>query len=62
MRYQLPAGQTGINIGGEQFNADKDGIITCPDNGDYVLLLRGAGCHPVEEKPATPAKATSPAK
>lgn len=47
MRYQAPAGQTGINIGGEQFDADDRGVITVPDEGDYSALLRAAGFVPV---------------
>lgn len=37
MRYKAPAGVTGINIGGQQFNVDLTGAITLPDEGDYKL-------------------------
>lgn len=36
-RYKAPAGETGINIGGQQFNADANGEIELPDDGGYVL-------------------------
>lgn len=35
-RYKTPDG-LGINIGGQQFNADDKGIITIPDTGEYRL-------------------------
>jgi hypothetical protein len=37
-----PGINSGINIGGEQFNADSSGCITIPD-GNYHDLLTAAG-------------------
>lgn len=36
-KYKVPAGENGLNIGGQQFNADKNGEITLPDDGNYTL-------------------------
>jgi hypothetical protein len=54
MRYQAPAGQTGINIGGEQFDADDRGIITVPDGGDFTALLLPHGFTPCPAQPGGP--------
>lgn len=36
-RFRVPAGVPGINFGGAQFNADADGVITLPEEGNYCL-------------------------
>lgn len=41
-RYKSHDGAPGINIGGEQFNADDSGCIFVPD-GNYHDLLTAAG-------------------
>jgi len=62
MRYQLPDDLTGVNIGGEQFNADKKGIVTLPDNGDYAASMAVLGAvAAVEDAPAVK-NADPPAK
>ena len=53
-KYTAPPGADGINVGGEQFNVDKDGTISVPDTGDYDGLLRGAGYLPAPDVPAAP--------
>lgn len=55
-RYQAPSGTTGINIGGQQFNADSSGVITLPDEGSYTLpegYTRLADAAPAYARPAT---------
>ncbi len=56
MRYKAPAGETGINIGGQQFNVDDTGHITVPDDGHYHLP---AGYERAEEPPQAPASTWS---
>lgn len=40
-KYQTPPGVEGVNIGGQQFNADSSGIVELPDGcnvpGDFIL-------------------------
>jgi hypothetical protein len=36
-KYKAPEGVTGINIGGQQFNADEKGVIAIPDEGSYQM-------------------------
>lgn len=36
-KYKLPPNVPGINIGGQQYNADSKGEITLPDDGNFVV-------------------------
>jgi hypothetical protein len=49
-RYQIPPGVDGVNIGGQQFNADSSGIVDLPDDcnvpGDFIPA--GASVLPTE--------------
>ena len=49
MRYQSPPEMYGINIGGEQFNADSSGCINLPE-GNYASLLLPLGFMQKAEK------------
>jgi hypothetical protein len=53
-KYKAPAGETGINIGGQQFNANDKGIITIPDEGSYTLPQEYVQV--LDVAPAAPAK------
>ena len=56
MKYKAPEGCHGVSVGGEQFNTDKKGFITVPDEGDYHALLAPHGFVPAPDadKPEEP--------
>lgn len=57
-KYTAP-GLTGINIGGQQFNADKDGVITLPDEGNWILPAEFTQVPDVAPVALTPAKSAA---
>ena len=54
-RYLAPAGQSGINIGGAQFNADETGCITVPDGNYHDLLIPHGFVLQPDAQPVPPA-------
>ncbi|OIR10977.1 hypothetical protein GALL_71480 [mine drainage metagenome] len=53
-KYKAPAGATGINVGGQQFNVGSDGFIDVPDEGNYGALLTPHGFIPVQTSAQAP--------
>ena len=45
-KYKCPEGVTSVSIGGEQYDADKNGFITVQDDGRAQLLGAAFACVP----------------
>lgn len=58
MKFKGVAGTTGISVGGQFFQADADGVVEVPDDGNYAQALAPFGFVPVPlVKAENPAKA-----
>ena len=53
MKFKGEAGTTGISVGGQFFQADADGVVEVPDDGNYAQALAPFGFVPAPK--ATPA-------
>ena len=47
MKLQGPKGTTGASVGGQFFQANKRGVITVPDDGEYASTLAPHGFAPI---------------
>ncbi|MCL2658769.1 MAG: hypothetical protein FWD62_15440 [Betaproteobacteria bacterium] len=54
MKLQGPKGCGGASVGGQFFQADKNGVIEVPDEGGYAAMLAPHGFAPIVG--VTPAK------
>jgi hypothetical protein len=57
MKLQGPKGCNGASVGGQFFQADDNGVIDVPDDGNYLSALAPHGFTLAVEKPAKGKKA-----
>jgi len=65
MKFKAPEGCNSINVGGEEFTVDKNGLIETPDGGDYLSLVAPHGftvAPNAEQTPWAPKTAKAAAK